>query len=91
MNTDADKPAMIKFWSEHSGWDTLDEEQWDHRFTKTPMGPAAFSLAVDQESKEIVGQSAFIPCRVTVEGSEFRSYRPFGAIINTKGIRRISA
>ncbi len=84
MSTEADETALIRFWSEQSGWDQLTKEQWEYRFVKTPMGPAAFSLAIEEETGKIIGQSAFIPTIVCVEGEEHNAYRPFGAIIDEK-------
>ncbi len=82
MHAEADIPALVGLWAEHSGWDRLDAEAWGRRLIHTPFGPAAIALASDADSGRIVGQFAFIPSLIWVEGREVPAFRPFAPILS---------
>jgi hypothetical protein len=90
MHTPADIDALIRFWGENSGWGAIERELWEHRFLNTPLGPAAFALAIEENSGEILGQFGFIPSQISVDGALVRAYRPVATIVredirNTEG------
>lgn len=82
MQTDADEPELIRFWSEHSGWDAVSAAAWAHRLIHPPLGRAAIVVATDPKSGEIRGQFAFIPSLVSVGGREVSALRPFAPILH---------
>jgi hypothetical protein len=82
MNTKDDEADLIQLWSEHSGWDQVDVETWAHRLLKPPFGEAFIALAVDTDTDQIVGQFAFIPSLLFVNGREVSALRPFAPIIS---------
>src|SRR4051794_24380660 len=88
MHTRGDEQALIKLWSEHSGWDQVDAESWAHRLLRPPLGEAAIVVATDH-ADEIVGQFAFIPVIITIDGREVNALRPFAPILH-KDTRNIS-
>jgi hypothetical protein len=81
MHVKDDEPALMKHWSEQSGWDHVNSEAWENRFLRTPLGPARFAVAEDASSQQILAQFAFIPSLVCVDGQEVAAYRPFAPII----------
>jgi hypothetical protein len=82
LHTKADEPALIRFWSEHSGWDQVDAETWAHRLVRPPLGQAAIVLGTDPDSGEIRGQFAFIPSLVWCGSREVPALRPFAPIMH---------
>jgi hypothetical protein len=82
MHTTADTDALVNFWNKNSDWDQINRTEWEHRFLHSPMGPAAFALAIDKDSEDIIAQSAFFPSLTIVDGQEVKSYRPFGAVVS---------
>jgi hypothetical protein len=83
MHTKADEPELIRLWSEHSGWDQVSAEAWAHRMLHPPFGEAAIAVATDGADGPIVGQFAFIPVRVAVDGREISALRPFAPILSS--------
>jgi hypothetical protein len=81
MHVKEDEPALIKLWSEETGWDQVDAEAWGNRFLRTPLGPGRFAVTEDTATHEILAQFAFIPSLVSVDGREISAYRPFAPII----------
>lgn len=81
MSTDADREALIELWSTASGWDEVDAETWAHRLLEPPFGEAAIAVAEDTGSGRIMGQFAFIPCELSVDGVPIRTVRPFAPIL----------
>lgn len=81
IGTENDYDALVQFWSDNSGWGTIDRKAWIDRFVKTPEGPASFSLGVDKETDEILSQFLFIPSAITVGDKIVRGYRPFAPVI----------
>lgn len=88
MHTKDDEAELIRLWSEQSGWDDVDAATWSHRLMHTPLGEAAIALALNDASGKIVGQFAFLPSLVSVDGREVSAYRPFAPILNkeTRGV-----
>jgi hypothetical protein len=81
MATPDDHPALIRLWSEDGGWDRLEAEAWSDRLLRTPVGPSSFAVAEDPQTGELVGQFAFIPSMVAVDGDLFPAVRPFAPIL----------
>ncbi len=77
LSTPADEAALIRFWSEESGWDQIDAATWNHR-----LGKAVIALGIDSKTGEIVSQFAFFQVLVSVNGREVTALRPFAAIIS---------
>ncbi len=75
MHTPEDIPALVKFWSENSGWDQIDRTEWERRFHYTPYGEASVAVAVDKKNNEIVGQFVFIPTVISIDGKEVKAFR----------------
>jgi hypothetical protein len=82
LHTKDDESALIRLWSEHGGWDRVDAEVWGHRLLRTPLGESTIVVATDSGSGDIVGQFAFIPSQLCVNGRAVRAARPFTPIIN---------
>jgi hypothetical protein len=81
LHTKEDEPALIRLWSEHGGFDQVNAQTWAHRMWHTPLGEATIAVATDSSSGEIVGQFAFIPSIVSVNGRLANAYRPFAPIL----------
>ncbi len=79
LSTPADEAALIRFWSEESGWDQLDAATWNHR-----LGKAVIALGLDSETGEIVSQFAFFRVLICINGREVAALRPFAAIISKR-------
>lgn len=86
MHTEADEPALVRFWCEHGGWDQVTADAWAHRLLRPPLGEAAIVVGTDPGTGEIRGQFAFIPSLVAVDGREVPAVRPFAPILH-KGHR----
>ncbi|KAA9332322.1 hypothetical protein F0P96_12655 [Hymenobacter busanensis] len=82
MNTDADEAALVDLWTRHSDWGSLTVDEWEHKFLRTPGGPATFVLAVEDDTQEIVAQTAYVPYPIVANGHEITAFRPFGIIVN---------
>ena len=77
-----DVDQIIQFWNENSGWETtMDRSEFDLRFCSSPYGDPIMMLAVDNDVNGIVGLCCFLPAYVTVNGNDFKCYRPFGAVL----------
>jgi hypothetical protein len=81
-HTRDDEPALIRLWSEETGWDRVTAETWGHRLLRTPLGEAVIIVAADEETGRIVGQLNFIPSLVCVDGREVPAYRPFAPVLS---------
>jgi hypothetical protein len=82
MFTPADEPELIDLWSNSSGWDRVDAEAWAHRLIYPPLGAAEIVVAEDRDTDRIVGQFAYIPSLVSVDGQEVKALRPFAPILS---------
>ena len=85
MHTKEDELTLIQLWSEHSGWDQVDTETWAQRLLDPPLGEASIALATDTDTGKIVGQFAFIPSLIAVNGREVPAVRPFAPIVTKAG------
>jgi hypothetical protein len=82
-STLADRPQLVQFWGEHSGWGEMDENTWDSNFGRTPYGPSVRVLAEIKESGELIGQFIFLPMPVVIAGREALAYRAFAPIVKS--------
>lgn len=81
-----DLPGIQRLWKEETNWGTLAEEMWQRFVVDVPeWGGISGAIATD-ESGTIIGQFAFVPSLVSVDGREFRAFRP-GAPIVSKSFR----
>lgn len=81
MHVPEDIDALVQFWNENSGWDQVDRNEWERRFSHTPFGNASVALAEESANKEIVAQLIFIPTVVRVDGNNRKAYRPFAMVV----------
>ena len=79
LSTPADEAALVRFWSQESGWDQLDASAWNHRFSR-----AVIAIGLDNETGEIVAQLVFFQVLVCINGREVLGLRPFAAIISKR-------
>ena len=86
LSTQDDRAALIRLWSEHSGWGKITPEEWTQLFLGGPFGPAKFAVMQEFESGEIVGQTACLPRLVCVKGRRVSASRLY-AIILAKSAR----
>lgn len=77
-----DRPALIRLWREHSGWDEVTAETWTHRFLSPPLGEACIVVAEDTQAGTIEGQFVFFPCEISVQGRKFKGVRPFAPVVS---------
>jgi hypothetical protein len=81
-----DLPGIQRLWKEETNWGALAEELWQRLVVDVPeWGGISGAIATD-ESGTIVGQFAFVPSLVSVDGREFRAFRP-GAPIVSRSLR----
>jgi hypothetical protein len=85
-----DLPALQKLWMEEAGWGKLSEEMWQRFVVEAPLGGVSGAVATDGETGKVVGQFAFVPSLVTVNGREYKAFRP-GAPIVARSQRFLSA
>jgi len=81
MANEEDIDAMAEFWSDNSGWDVIDRNEWKRRFVNTAFGQAVVALGLDEETNKIIGQFIFIPTNISVKGKEIIAYRPFAPVL----------
>jgi hypothetical protein len=80
----SDPAALIRLWSDFSGWDQPSVEVWTERLRRGPHGPALIVVARDEDSDDLVGQLAFLPCPVSVDGRSQQGARTFAAIVHPR-------
>ena len=80
LHTPEDQGALVRFWSEHGGWDALDAKTWTTRLMEPPVGSARVVIG-ENDAGEIVAQFAFIPSLVWLDGAEVPALRPFAPIV----------
>jgi hypothetical protein len=85
---DEDLPALLRLWEEDSGWGAITREQWHEWYVETPYEPALIAVAEDGDGR-IVGQLAFTPTRVAVDGREVKALR-LSAPITRKHVAAIA-
>jgi hypothetical protein len=81
MSTKDDQAALIRLWSEHSGWGEITPDTWAQLFLGGPFGPAWVAVMQESESGEIVGQTAFLPRLVCVKGRRVSAARLYALIL----------
>jgi hypothetical protein len=81
-----DFPGVRRLWKEEAGWGTFAEEMWQRYVVEAPWGGISGTVATDTNTGRIVGQFAFIPSLVSVNGREVRAFRP-GAPIVARALR----
>jgi len=85
-----DLPGVQRLWKEETSWGALAEEMWQRFVVEAPeWGGISGAIATD-ETGAIVGQLAFVPSLVWVDGREVRAFRP-GAPIVSRSLRFRSA
>lgn len=83
MHAPSDEPALLRLWQQHAGWDQVTTEVWAHRLLRPPFGAASIIVAED-DAGSIVGQFAFIPAMVSIDGEERSALRPFAPILDPR-------
>ncbi len=81
-----DFPDVRRLWKEEAGWGSFAEEMWRRYVVDAPFGGVSGTVATDTETGRIVGQFAFVPSLVSVDGREVRAFRP-GAPVIARGLR----
>lgn len=79
MVTENDLPALQKLWMEETDWGALTAQMWQRYVVDAPLGGVAGAVA--EEDGRIVGQFAFVPSLVTVNGREYRAFRMAAPIV----------
>lgn len=79
MSTEDDLPALQQLWMEETDWGALTEQMWQRYVVEAPMGGVAGAVA--EEDGRLVGQFAFVPSLVTVDGREYRAFRMAAPIV----------
>jgi hypothetical protein len=77
----ADLPALQQLWVEETEWGRLTEHIYQRPVVAAPLGGVSGTVATDGATGQIVGQFAFIPSLVTVQGREYRAFRPGAPIV----------
>lgn len=86
LATAADVPALDALWADDAGWGGLTAAQWRSWYVDTPYGECPVAVAVDADGSA-VGQLAFTPARVLVDGAEVPALR-LSAPILRRDLRR---
>ena len=81
-----DFPALQNLWMSETNWGALTQQMWKRYVVDAPLGGVSGTIAVDDDTGEIVGEFVFMPSLVTVFGREYRAFRP-GAPILAKSLR----
>lgn len=85
---EADLPAVLRLWEEHSGWGGLTPEKWRKWYVETPHGPSLVTVGVD-DAGAVVAQKVFTPAVVRVDEREVRAIR-ISAPILARRFRHVS-
>lgn len=85
-----DFPGVQRLWKEEAGWGTFAEQMWQRYVVEAPFGGISGTVATDDDTGRIVGQFAFVPSLVSVNGREVRAFRP-GAPVVARTLRFRSA
>jgi hypothetical protein len=81
-----DLPGVQRLWQEETNWGGLAEELWQRLVVQAPEWARVSGAVATDESGAIVGQFAFVPSLVAVNGREVRAFRP-GAPIVSRSLR----
>lgn len=84
LHTPADIDRLVEFWSQQSGWDTIDRNSWEKRFYNTPNGNSEIVIAENRADGSIAAQFIFIPSRISCQGRIYEGFRPFAPVIHKK-------
>jgi hypothetical protein len=76
-----DLHGILSLWENFSGWGAITEHQFYEWYFKNPDGRSIIIVATD-EKDAIVGQMAFIPAMVFVEGRTLKGLRASAPILN---------
>jgi hypothetical protein len=76
-----DFPGLQRLWESATNWGGLSAEVWRRYSEDSPLGSLACAVAQDAGSGQIVGQFAFIPSLVSVDGKVVRAFRPAAPIV----------
>jgi hypothetical protein len=90
LHRDEDLEELQNLWEENTDWGSLTPDLWRKHIVEAPLGGASILLAIDDQSGRIVGEFAFMPSRVRVNGREISAFRPAAPIV-AKGYRFFSA
>ena len=81
MFEDDDFPGLQRLWEDATAWGGLTAEVWRRYSVDAPMGGLACAVAQEPATGKIVGQFAFIPSLVSVDGTVVRAFRPAAPIV----------
>ena len=81
MLEEGDLTELRELWMAETDWGALTEQMWQKHVVEAPMGGVSGAIATDSATGKIVGQFAFMPSRVTVDGREYRAFRPAAPIV----------
>ncbi len=81
LYTPPDTDKLIELWNENAEWGTIDREQWEKVFYKTPFGPSTIVIATNGKTDEVLAQFVFIPTRINVNGREVQAFKPCAPIV----------
>ncbi|HEU4453641.1 MAG TPA: hypothetical protein VFR81_11310 [Longimicrobium sp.] len=81
-----DLPGVQRLWKEETNWGTLAEELWQRLVVDAPEWGGISGAVATDDSGAIVGQFAFVPSLVWIDGREVRAFRP-GAPIVSRSLR----
>ncbi len=83
---DDDLPGVQRLWQEETNWGALAEEMWQRFVVDAPEWGGISGAVATDDSGAIVGQFAFVPSLLWVDGREVRAFRP-GAPIVSRSLR----
>jgi hypothetical protein len=78
---DEDIPGILLLWEKSSGWGGINEQQFHEWYINTPSGRSIIIIAAN-ETGEIVGQTAFIPAEISLEGKVVKGLRISAPILH---------
>lgn len=81
MFEDDDFPGLQRLWEDATGWGALTAGVWKRYAEEAPLGGMACAVAEERDTGKIVGQFAFIPSLVSVDGTAVRAFRPAAPIV----------
>jgi hypothetical protein len=75
-----DIPELKRLWAE-TAWGAFTEEMYRHYFEEAPLGRPVLCVA-QEDSGRIVGEIAFLPTDLSIDGRVVRAYRPAAPILS---------
>lgn len=76
-----DIQGILRLWGEESDWGAITLQQFKEWFLNTPYGDCIIIVATD-DSNEIIGQIAFMPSLIYVNGTEIKALRVAAPILH---------